>query len=164
MLFASWYLRVNLTFPMNSKLEQRFDKMRQGRDKVTCRTFICLSIQQIFEGCLLRASPVLRHKTGQGMWPRDRALALCSSAEGFLRMSSLLSFNSAIPLSCMVRTSMMDLELPSDWWELSSLSLKGNSNSSSQVFMERDSFSIFTLAEVTIVGWHKLWASRNGPV
>lgn len=89
MLFASWYLRVNLTFPMNSKLEQRFDKMRQGRDKVTCRTFICLSIQQIFEGRLLRASPVLRHNTGQGMWPRDRALALHSSAEGFLRMSSL---------------------------------------------------------------------------
>lgn len=122
MLFASWYLRVNLTFPMNSKLEQRFDKMRQGRDKVTCRTFICLSIQQIFEGRLLRASPVLRHNTGQGMWPRDRALALHSSAEGFLRMSSLLSFNSVIPLSWVVRTNMMDLELSSDWWELSSLS------------------------------------------
>ena len=66
-LFASWYLRVNLTFPMSSKLEQRFDKTRQGRDEVTCRTFVGLSIQQIIERCLLMASPVLRHNTGQGM-------------------------------------------------------------------------------------------------
>ena len=47
---------VNLTFPMNSELEQRFDKTRQGRDKVTCRTFVGLSIQKIFERCLVRVA------------------------------------------------------------------------------------------------------------
>ena len=30
-LFALWYLRVNLTFPMNSKLEQKFDKNEAGQ-------------------------------------------------------------------------------------------------------------------------------------
>lgn len=156
MLFALWYLRVNLTFPMNSKLEQRFDKMRQGRDKVTCRTFICLSIQQIFEGCLLRASPVLRHKTGPGVWPRGRDLALCSSAV----FSSLFRLCNS-PLLC--GQDKYDGPRTSFWLMGAILSL-WKATQTVPVFMERDSFSFFTLAVVTIVGWHKLWASRNGPV